>query len=408
MIDATGIEAMLLPDLIRLTTSSFLAYRLRSFLTGLGIAIGITAVILLTSIGEGLHQFVLSEFSQFGTNIITIQPGKTQTQGGNVGIFGSVRPLSLDDADALRHLPYVDNVNPSVMGNAEVRANGKTRRITVFGEGRDFANAFTMKVQSGSFWPDEDNEQARTLVVLGAKVSKELFTGQNPLGSYLRVGGQRYRVVGVMEPKGQVLGLDLDDTVFIPAARAMELLNRPGLIEIQVSYRASADVNAVIRAITERLKERHGREDFTVISQEQSLDVLSSVLDVITFAVGALGGISLLVGGVGILTIMTMAVTERTSEIGLLRALGAQERQVLTLFLGEAILLSALGGLAGLALGVGIAQMLHLLFPALPVHTPWMFAVLAELSAVSIGLAAGVIPARRAARLDPVEALHAE
>ncbi len=408
MIDATGIEAMLLPDLIRLTTSSFLAYRLRSFLTGLGIAIGITAVILLTSIGEGLHQFVLSEFSQFGTNIITIQPGKTQTQGGNVGIFGSVRPLSLDDADALRHLPYVDNVNPSVMGNAEVRANGKTRRITVFGEGRDFANAFTMKVQSGSFWPDEDNEQARALVVLGAKVSKELFTGQNPLGSYLRVGGQRYRVVGVMEPKGQVLGLDLDDTVFIPAARAMELLNRPGLIEIQVSYRASSDVNAVIRAITERLKERHGREDFTVISQEQSLDVLSSVLDVITFAVGALGGISLLVGGVGILTIMTMAVTERTSEIGLLRALGAQERQVLTLFLGEAILLSALGGLAGLALGVGIAQMLHLLFPALPVHTPWMFAVLAELSAVSIGLAAGVVPARRAARLDPVEALHAE
>lgn len=408
MIDATGIEAMLLPDLIRLTTSSFLAYRLRSFLTGLGIAIGITAVILLTSIGEGLHQFVLSEFSQFGTNIITIQPGKTQTQGGNVGIFGSVRPLSLDDADALRHLPYVDNVNPSVMGNAEVRANGKTRRITVFGEGRDFANAFTMKVQSGSFWPDEDNEQARALVVLGAKVCQELYSGQSPLGSYLRVGGQRFRVIGVMEPRGQVLGLDLDDTVFIPAARAMELLNRPGLIEMQVSYRASADVDTVIRSIRERLTERHGREDFTIISQEQSLEVLSSVLDVLTFAVGALGGISLLVGAVGILTIMTMAVTERTAEIGLLRALGAQERQVLTLFLGEAMLLSALGGLAGLAIGVGIAQGLHLIFPALPVHTPWLFAIVAELTAISIGLAAGVMPARHAARLDPVEALHAE
>jgi len=129
---------------------------------------------------------------------------------------------------------------------------------------------------------------------------------------------------------------------------------------------------------------------------------------VITFAVGALGGISLLVGGVGILTIMTMAVTERTAEIGLLRALGAREGQVLTLFLGEAILLSALGGLAGLALGVGIAQGLHWLFPAMPVHTPWLFAVVAELSAVTIGLAAGVMPARRAARLDPVEALHAE
>ncbi|OGS96068.1 MAG: peptide ABC transporter permease [Gallionellales bacterium RIFCSPLOWO2_02_FULL_57_47] len=399
---------MLFPDLVKLTTSSFLSYRMRSFLTGLGIAIGITAVILLTSIGEGLHQFVLAEFSQFGTNIITIQPGKTQTHGGNVGMFGSVRPLSLEDADALRHLPFVESVNPSLMGNAEVSANGKTRRTTVLGEGRDFAKAFTMKVQSGSFWPDEDNEQARAFVVLGAKVNQELFAGQNPLGSYLRVGGQRFRVIGVMEPKGQILGFDLDDAVFIPAARAMELLNRPGLIEMQVSYRANADVQAVIRAISERLKDRHGSEDFTIISQEEALEVLSSVLDVITFAVGALGGISLLVGAVGILTIMTMAVTERTSEIGLLRALGAQERQVLTLFLGEAMLLSALGGLAGLALGVGIAQGLHLLFPALPVHTPWLFAMLAELSAISIGLAAGVAPAMRAARLDPVEALHAE
>lgn len=399
---------MLFADLVKLTTSSFLTYRMRSFLTGLGIAIGITAVILLTSIGEGLHQFVLAEFSQFGTNIITIQPGKTQTQGGNVGIFGSVKPLSLEDADALRRLPFVENVNPSLMGNAEVRANGRTRRTTVLGEGRDFAKAFTMKVQSGSFWPDEDNEQARALVVLGAKVNQELFAGQNPLGSYLHVGGQRYRVIGVMESKGQILGFDMDDTVIIPAARAMELLNRPGLIEMQVSYRASADVNSVIRAITERLKDRHGAEDFTVISQEQALEVLGSVLDVLTFAVGALGGISLLVGAVGIFTIMTMAVTERTAEIGLLRALGAQERQVLTLFLGEAMLLSALGGLAGLALGVGLAQGFHLLFPALPVHTPWMFAVVAELTAISIGLAAGVAPAMRAARLDPVEALHAE
>jgi len=395
-------------DLVTLTTSSFLTYRMRSFLTGLGIAIGIAAVILLTSIGEGLHQFVLNEFSQFGTNIVSIQPGKTQTQGSNVGVFGSVRQLSLGDAISLRGLPYVENVNASVMGNAELRANGKTRRTTVFGEGRNFAQAFTMKVQSGSFWPDEDNEQARAFVVLGSKVRQELFPGQNPLGQYLRVGGQRYRVVGVMEPKGQVLGLDLDDAVFIPVARAMELLNRPGLMEIQVSYRPSADADTVIRIITERLKERHGREDFTVISQEQALEVLGSVLDVITFAVGALGGISLLVGAVGILTIMTMAVTERTAEIGLLRALGARERQVLTLFLSEAILLSAMGGLMGLALGVGIAQGLHLLFPALPVHTPWLFALAAELTAISIGLAAGVAPAMRAARLDPVEALHAE
>ncbi|GAB4123945.1 MAG: ABC transporter permease [Sideroxydans sp.] len=397
-----------LRDFLTLTSSSFLTYRMRSFLTGLGIAIGIAAVILLTSIGEGLHQFVLNEFSQFGTHIISIQPGKAQTQGGSIGVLGSVRQITLADADALRHLPYVESVNPSVMGNAELRFGGRTRRATVFGEGRNFAAAFTMQVQSGTFWPDADDEQARAVVVLGAKIRRELFANQNPLGQYLRVGGQRFRVIGVMRSKGQVLGLDLDDAVFIPAARAMELFNRSGLMEIQVAYRADVAAETVIRLIKERLIERHGGEDFTLISQEQALEVLGSVLNVITFAVGALGGISLLVGAVGILTIMTMAVTERTAEIGLLRALGARQDQVLTLFLGEAILLSAMGGIMGLLIGVGIAQGLHLLIPSLPVHTPWLYAVLAELTAVSIGLAAGVAPALRAARLDPVEALHAE
>jgi putative ABC transport system permease protein len=294
------------------------------------------------------------------------------------------------------------------MGNVELKFNGKTRRTTIFGEGREFAQAFTMKVQSGTFWPDADDEQARAFVVLGSKVRQEIFAGQNPLGEYLRVGGQRYRVIGVMEPKGQVLGMDLDDAVYIPAARAMELLNRPGLMEIQVAYRTDVSAEQVIRLIKNRMIERHGREDFTLISQEEALEVLGSVLNVLTFAVAALGGISLLVGAVGILTIMTMAVTERTAEIGLLRALGARENQVLMLFLGEAIMLSALGGIMGLLIGVGIAQGLHLLIPALPVHTPWLYAVLAELTAVTIGLAAGVAPAMRAARLDPVEALHAE
>lgn len=395
-------------DLVKLTSSSLVTYRVRSFLTGLGIAIGIAAVILLTSIGEGLHRFVLTEFSQFGTNLVTVQPGKTQTQGTSIGVIGSVRPLSLDDAHALRHLPNVQSVNPGLMGNADLRANGKTRRTTVFGEGHEFSSAFSMDVQIGSFWPDEDDAQARAVTVLGSKTVTELFSGGNPLGQYVRIGGQRYRVIGVMAPKGQILGLDMDDAVFIPAARAMELFNRPGLMEINVSYRPGADVEEVKRQISDRLEERHGSVDFTLVSQEQALEVLSSVLGVITFAVGALGGISLLVGAVGILTIMTMAVTERTAEIGLLRAIGAREKQVLMLFLGEAIILSALGGAMGLLTGIGVARLIQLLVPALPVHTPWLYAVLAEFSAVCIGLAAGVMPARRAARLDPVEALRAE
>ena len=399
---------MLFRDLLRLTTSTFTAYRLRSFLTGLGIAIGIAAVILLTSIGEGLHQFVLSEFTQFGTNIIGIQAGKTQAHGGSVGAINSAKPITIEDAEALRRLPFVEYVTPIAQGNAEVRADGKSRRTTVYGVGPDFAKAFHLTVKTGAFLPDEEPSQARPFVVLGSKVRQEIYGDTNPLGTYLRVGGQRFRVIGVMAPKGQVLGFDLDDTVYIPAARALELFNRVGLVEIDVTYQPTASSEKVQEQIRHILTTRHGRDDFTLIPQEKALEVLGSVLNVITFAVGALGGISLVVGGVGILTIMTMAVTERTSEIGLLRALGARQQQVLALFLGEAMLLSALGGLAGLALGMGIAQGLHLVFPAMPVHTPLFFAVAAECSAIAIGLFAGVAPARRAAQLDPVEALRAE
>ena len=399
---------MFFRDLFRLTLSTFGSYRLRSFLTGLGIAIGVAAVILLTSIGEGLHQFVLSEFTQFGTNLIGIQPGKTQTHGTNVGVFGSVKPLTIEDAEALRHVPHVEYVNPSVQGNAEIRVSGKSRRTTVYGVGADLPHTFRMNVQTGSFLPPDDPTRARALVVLGAKVRQELFGTGNPLGSYLHIGGERYRIIGVMEPKGQILGFDMDDTVYIPAARAMELFNRNGLVEIQLAYHPSADPDKVEAGIRSALIARHGRDDFTIIPQKKALEVMSSVLDVITFAVGALGAISLIVGGVGILTIMTMAVTERIGEIGLLRALGARREQVLLLFLGEAMLLSAVGGLAGLGMGIGIAQGLHWLFPALPVHTPMFFAVLAECSAVMIGLIAGVMPARRAAQMDPVEALRTE
>ncbi|MBI5919557.1 MAG: ABC transporter permease [Nitrosomonadales bacterium] len=395
-------------DLLRLTSTTFAIYRMRSFLTGLGIAVGVAAVILLTSLGEGLHQFVLAEFSQFGTNLIAIQPGKAQTQGGSVGIFGSVRPISLEDCEALRRVPEMEHVNPSVQGNAEVRANGRARRTTLLGVGPEMPETWRMKVQLGSFLPHDDLTRPRAFAVLGVKVRNELFGSSNPLGSYIRVGDARFRVVGVMEAKGEMLGFDMDDTVYIPAARAQEMFNRPGLMEIQLSYQPSAPLEKVEASIRNVLTARHGREDYTLIPQQKALAVLDSVLGVLTFAVGALGGISLVVGGVGILTIMTMAVSERTGEIGLLRAIGAQRKQVLLLFLGEAILLAAAGGLAGLLLGIGIAQALHLLIPALPVHTPLGYAALAEASAIIIGLIAGVMPARRAAMLDPVEALRTE
>ncbi|MBN9422927.1 MAG: peptide ABC transporter permease [Candidatus Accumulibacter sp. 66-26] len=396
-------------DAARLALRAITAQRLRSFLTLLGIAVGVAAVILLTSIGEGIHRFVLGEFAQFGTNVIAVTPGKVKTAGpAPTGIPTSVRPLTLDDARALERLAHVGAVTPIVSGNSEISANGRLRRATVYGTSADMPRAFGIKVQSGQFLPAEDAESARSLVVLGAKLKSELFGAANPLGARLRIGNLQFRVIGVLESKGQFLGVDLDDTAYIPAGRALELYNRDGLVEIRVAYGEGTPAAGVAAAIKATLLARHGREDFTITTQEDMLRTLSNILDILTMAVGALGGISLLVGGVGIVTIMTIAVTERTGEIGLLVALGAPRRTILGLFLGEAVALSTLGGALGLVLGIGLAQLIHLLLPALPVHTPLSFVALAEGIAIAIGLLAGVLPARRAARLDPVEALRAE
>ncbi|HZX30449.1 MAG TPA: ABC transporter permease [Rhodocyclaceae bacterium] len=399
---------MLFADALRLAVRSITAHRLRSFLTLLGIGVGIAAVILLTSIGEGIHRFVLAEFTQFGTNMITAVPGKTKTGGRPSGLPSSARPLSLEDARALERLPHVVAVTPQVRGNAEVEGNGRTRRTLIYGGSSAMIDVFRSKVRSGQFLPPEDAGSARAFVVLGSKLKDELFGSESPLGQRLRIGGLHFRIIGVMEPKGQFVGIDLDDTAFIPAGRALELFNRDGLDEINVAAEEGVPAAKVSAGIRERLIARHSKEDFTLITQEEMLATLSKILNVLTMAVGALGGISLLVGGVGIVTIMTIAVTERTGEIGLLVALGARRRTILGLFLGEAMALAAMGGFLGLALGIGLAQVIHLLVPALPVHTPISFVLLAEGVAVAIGLLAGVLPARRAARLDPVEALRAE
>jgi putative ABC transport system permease protein len=323
-------------------------------------------------------------------------------------MFGTERPLTIEDSEALKRLPFARAVVPFVQGNAEVEADNRRRRTTIYGAGPQLPEALSMQVKSGRFLPEDDPLAPRAFAVLGSKLRQELFGDRSPLGQRITIGGSRYRVIGVMESKGTVLGFDLDDTVYIPAARALSLFNNDTLFEIDVMYDEDTPVEKVVDGIKSVLEARHGRDDVTITTQQQMLDVLGSVLNVLTFAVAAIGGISLLVGAIGIVTIMTIAINERTNEIGLLRALGARQSQVLSLFLGEAIVLAAVGGFSGLVLGIGIAQLLHLAMPALPVHTPMLYVVLAESVAVVIGLLAGVLPARRAAMLDPVEALRSE
>ncbi len=395
-------------DQLHFITTSIRAKPLQSFLTGLGIAVGIAAVILLTSMGEGLQRFVVAEFTQFGANLIAINPGKVTTMGTSLGVLGSERLLTIEDSEALRRLPQAEAVVPMVQGNVEVSAEGRTRRITLYGVGAEMDRAFRMQVGSGRFLPPDDPRLARPFVVLGDMVARELFPGENPLGKRIQIGNQPGRVLGVMEHKGQILGFDMDDTVYIPAVRALDLFDREGLMEIDVLYRDGYQAEEVVAGIRRILINRHGQEDFTITTQQQMLDVLGSVLSMLTVAVGALGGISLLVGSVGIFTIMTIAVRERTAEIGLLRAVGASRQQILMLFLLEGTALAGLGGAAGLAVGFCCATLIHAFVPLLPVHTPWSFVFFAELLSMLIGIIAGIMPARQAARLDPVEALRSE
>lgn len=399
---------MLLRDAITLPAQALVSYRIRSFLTALGIAVGIAAVVLLTSLGEGIHRFVLAEFTQFGTNLIGITPGKTSTTGFSGAVISNVRPLRLNDSLALARLPRVIATVPVVQGNAAVEYGQRSRRTYVLGVGAAAPKVWQMGVAQGRFLPDDDPRAARAFVVLGSKVKAELFSNTNPLGRRVRIGGERYRVIGVMASKGQMLGFDLDDAVYIPAARALALFNRESLMEIDLRYAEGSNSEDVARRIKRELIGRHGSEDFTVVTQDQMLEVLGSVLNILTIAVGALGGISLLVGGVGILTIMTIAVRERTSEIGVLRAIGAGRVQILALFMGEATVLASLGGLAGLGIGAGGAWLLGMAVPALPIHTSWPYVIFSELLAAVIGLLAGVLPARHAAQMDPIEALRAE
>jgi putative ABC transport system permease protein len=381
---------------------------MRSSLTALGIGIGVLAVSLLTAIGEGVNTYVVEQFTQFGTTTVNVQPGQARTMGISPSVLNSIRPLTLDDSIALERAPYVLYSVPSVSGSGSVEGNRRERTVNIFGVGPGFDSAFKFNVSRGTFLPDDELERARQVVVLGSTVAEELYGSGNPLGQRVRVGGERYRVVGIMESKGEMLGIDLDDSVYIPAARGLEMFNRTGLQEINLLYAEGAPVDEVVAGIRRILMARHGSEDFTILTQAQMLDVLGSIIDVLTLGVGALGGISLLVGGVGIFTIMTIAVRERREEIGLLRAIGTTRNDVARIFVAEAVLLAAFGGGAGLLVALVVIGATSVLAPGIPVDVSALYVILAVGVAVVTGLIAGVLPAWRAATLAPLDALRTD
>ncbi len=395
-------------DLLLLSFRTLSAYKIRSGLTALGLIIGIAAVVILTSIGRGIHHFVLAEFTQFGTHLVAVFPGKTSTFGISGATISTVRPLSQADAISLSKLDNVIAAVPFVQGNARIETTKKQRRASVFGVGPAVPQVWKIKVKFGNFLPAGEQRNPRAFAVLGHKLYRELFGQSNALGQRVRIGTDRFRVIGVMEQKGQMLGFDLDDSIYIPAEKALALFNRESLMEIDLLYKKNASPEEVVKSIKKRLIARHGHEDFTVVTQNQMLETMGSVLDILTLAVAALGGVSLLVGSVGILTIMTIAVTERISEIGLLRAIGAEQRDVFLLFLYEALALSAAGGILGVFFGLAVVQSIQVFVPALPVQHAWIYIIAAFGTALLVGIIAGVAPAMKAARLEPLEALRTE
>jgi putative ABC transport system permease protein len=393
-------------DVLGFALGALRGHRLRTALSLLGVAIGVAAVVTLTALGEGARRYVLAQFASVGTNMIVVLPGKTETTGAMPGIGGVRNDITLDDAEAVRRgVREVDKVAPMVVGTETVAYGERQRQVALAGATHEMLEVRRLGIAHGRFLPPLAWERGAPIAVVGTKLAQELFPGTDPVGQVVRVGDWRMRVIGVLEPRGQQLGLDMDDVVIVPVATAMKMLNRSGLFRLLIQVKSHADIERAKQAVVGLLSERHGEEDVTVITQDAVISAFGSILGALTMALGGIAAVSLAVAGVGIMNVMLVSVSERTREVGLLKALGAGRRQILASFLAEAILISSAGGLLGLVLGWTAVLVIVAVYPALPASPPlWAVAAAFSLS-VGVGAVFGVLPARRATRLDPVTAL---
>jgi len=391
-------------DLTRFAAGGLRGHRLRSVLTVLGVGIGVAAVVILTSLGEGARRFVVGEFASLGSNLVIVVPGKTETVGAAPLVSTAPNDLTLADAQAVeRQVSAVTRVAPLSLGTARIELGERSRQTTVIGTTHAMLEVRKLSMAIGRYVPSDTTDGP--ICVLGAKVSRELFGARNPLGAVVRIGGARHRVIGVIAPRGTSIGMDLDETVAIPVEGAMRLFDRSSLFRILCEVRRADQIESAQKRITAVLTERHGEEDVTVITQDAVLDTFDNIFKALTVALGAIAAISLAVAGIGIMNVMLVAVSERTREIGLLKALGVTQRQVLSVFLVEATVISVTGGLLGLAAGLGGARLLRTLVPGFPVQPPAWAVILAVAVSTLVGLGFGLLPAQRAMKLDPVEAL---
>ena len=398
---------MLLWDTVRFAAEAVRGYRTRTYLMLLAMAIGVASVVVLTGLGEGARRYITDQFSSLGTNLLTVFPGRTETTGGPPPMGGETpRDLTLDDALMLSHIPAARYVAPISVGSAPVSWRQREREVTVVGSTADLLPVRHLSMHRGRFLPEGDPSRATPVCVLGYSLYKELFGNEQPIGQSLRIGDYRFRVIGVLSDLGMSLGMDTGDMVIIPVASAQALFNTSSLFRILISVRDRSALEKTQQRIIDVIRDRHeGEEDVTVISQDALLSTFDRIFTALTLTVGGIAGVSLLVAGILIMNVMLVAVTQRTAEIGLLKALGAPSRRIMVMFLVESAVLSLLGAILGIAVGFGGNWLLSMIFPDFPIHTP-LWAIFAAVGvSVFTGLIFGVLPARRAARLDPVQAL---
>ncbi|ENO91111.1 MULTISPECIES: ABC transporter permease [unclassified Thauera] len=395
-------------DTLRFATRAATAYPLRTALMTLAMSIGVAAVVVLTALGDGARRYVVGEFAALGAQLLIVLPGRTETGGVNPGSFVTSTPRELTNADAaaLLRLPLVQRVAPITVGNTEVAAAGRLREVMVVGTSTDFLELRGMRMAHGSFLPREDFERASALAVLGDAIRAELFGHEPAVGRMIRVGDTRLRVIGTLAPGGQGLGMTTDELVLVPVATAQAMFNTNGLFRILVETTRRDALPAAQRQLEELLRARRdGELDVTVITQDAVLGTFDRILGALTLGVAGIAAISLAVAGILVMNVMLVAVTQRTAEIGLLKALGASTASIRAAFLTEAALLSVAGALTGFALGHLGAWGVRLTWPMLPAWPPDWAVIAALGTALGTGIAFGVLPARRAAALDPVQAL---
>ncbi|MBK5941241.1 peptide ABC transporter permease [Halochromatium roseum] len=402
---------MRLADILSSATRTLTAHATRSWLTLLAVALGSAAVVVLSALGEGARHYVLDEFSGLGTQLLIVMPGRNETRGGAPPLLGETpRDLTLHDALALLRSPLIERVAPLAAGEAPVSYRSLEREVTIIGTTADFLEVRHLSLAAGRFLPPGDPERAVPTAVIGQTLAEALFGNQSPIGQRLRIGDRRFRIIGLLQASGVSLGSNLADSAIIPVSAAQALFDNPSLFRILAQASGPAALEAAADDIRRIIRERHeGEDDVTVITQDALLGTFDRILGALTLAVAGIAAISLLVAGVLIMNVMLVSVAQRTAEVGLLKALGARERDLVQLFLTEALLLAGAGALSGIALaylGIDAVNLqLNLQLTGFQLQVPPWAPLAAGLVSVGSGLLFGLLPALRAARLDPVVAL---